>query len=43
MFFFGISLSTNTAVIGLTSLLFNKTVNGFNSKIAVFCLEDIII
>ena len=31
MFCWGISLSTNTTVIGLTSLLFNKTVNGFNN------------
>ena len=33
MFCPGISLSTNSAVIGLTSLLFNKAVNGFNSII----------
>ena len=31
--FCGISLSTNSAVIGLTSLLCNKTVNGFISTI----------
>ena len=31
--FSGISLSTKSAVIGLTSLLFNKSVNGFNSII----------
>ena len=31
--FCGISLSTNFAITGLTSLLFNKTVNGFNGII----------
>ena len=31
MFYCWISLSTNSAVINLASLLFNKTVNGFNS------------
>ena len=33
MFCCGISLSTISAVIGFTSLLFNKTVDGFNSII----------
>ena len=33
MFSCGISLSTNSAVIGFTSLLFNRTVNGVNSII----------
>ena len=33
MFYCGISLWTTSAVTGLASLLFNKTVNGFNSKI----------
>ena len=33
MFCCKISLSTNSAVIGLASLLFNKAVNGFNSII----------
>ena len=33
MFCCGISVSTNSAVICLTSLLFNKTVNRFNSII----------
>ena len=33
MFYSGISFSTNSVVIGLTSLLFNKTINGINSII----------